>query len=171
MMIITMVIISMGGSNIDYNNDNDNNDHNNDDDKGVMLTRFRWTYYGGELATHSSDSQTIWGLDWQKQISMTGISKYIPQYLWDVITFPCPWYLLWHTRAPVYKFVVIYHTPNLSLLLFFLKKKIVHFRPCCHSTFIKQDKSPEVGPQPTHHCSWTCHHWCYRPFHTLFEPF
>ena len=30
----------------------------------------------------------------QKQVSKAGRSNYIPQYLWDVITFPCPWYLL-----------------------------------------------------------------------------
>ena len=28
------------------------------------------------------------------QIARTGASNYIPQYLWDVITCPCPWYLL-----------------------------------------------------------------------------
>ena len=35
-----------------------------------------------------------WGLECQKQVSRTGTSNYIPQYLWDVITCPCPWYLL-----------------------------------------------------------------------------
>ena len=36
----------------------------------------------------------IWGVLWQKQISRAGTSNYIPQYLWDVITCPGPWYLL-----------------------------------------------------------------------------
>ena len=30
----------------------------------------------------------------QKQVSMAGTSNYILQILWDVITCPCPWYLL-----------------------------------------------------------------------------
>ena len=30
----------------------------------------------------------------QKQVPRAGTSNYIPQILWDVITFPCPWYLL-----------------------------------------------------------------------------
>ena len=30
----------------------------------------------------------------QKQVSRAGTSNYIPQYLWDIITCPCPWYLL-----------------------------------------------------------------------------
>ena len=30
----------------------------------------------------------------QKQVSRAGTSNYIPRYLWDVITYPYPWYLL-----------------------------------------------------------------------------
>ena len=30
----------------------------------------------------------------QKQVSRAGRSNYIPQYLWNVIICPCPWYLL-----------------------------------------------------------------------------
>ena len=30
----------------------------------------------------------------QKHVSRTGTNNYIPHYLWDVITCPCPWYLL-----------------------------------------------------------------------------
>ena len=30
----------------------------------------------------------------QKQVSRAGTNSYIAQYLWDVITCPCPWYLL-----------------------------------------------------------------------------
>ena len=33
-------------------------------------------------------------MQYQKQVSRTGTSNYIPQYLWDVITCPFPWYLL-----------------------------------------------------------------------------
>ena len=32
----------------------------------------------------------IWGLVYQKQVSRAGTCNYIPQYLWDVITSPCP---------------------------------------------------------------------------------
>ena len=39
-------------------------------------------------------TQTTWGLVWQKQVSRAGKINYIPQYLWDVIICPCPWYLL-----------------------------------------------------------------------------
>ena len=30
----------------------------------------------------------------EQQVTRAGTSNYIPQYLWDVITCPCPWYLL-----------------------------------------------------------------------------
>ena len=42
----------------------------------------------------------------QKQVSRAGRSNYIPQYLWDYITFPCPWYLLLaqHTSYNAYVF-------------------------------------------------------------------
>ena len=36
----------------------------------------------------------IWKVLWQNQVSRTGTIDYILQYLWDVITCPCPWYLL-----------------------------------------------------------------------------
>ena len=36
----------------------------------------------------------------QKQVSRVGTSNYIPQYLWDVITCPCPWYLLLAQHSP-----------------------------------------------------------------------
>ena len=31
---------------------------------------------------------------YNEQVSMAGRSNYIPQYLWDLITCPCPWYLV-----------------------------------------------------------------------------
>ena len=39
-------------------------------------------------------SSLICGLVCQKQVSRARTSNYIPQILWDVITCPCPWYLL-----------------------------------------------------------------------------
>ena len=36
----------------------------------------------------------IWGFVYQKQVSRAGTCNCIPQYLWDVVTCPCPWYLL-----------------------------------------------------------------------------
>ena len=44
--------------------------------------------------SRSEDSGNIWGVLCQKKVSRAGTSKCIPQYLWDVITYPCPWYLL-----------------------------------------------------------------------------
>ena len=41
----------------------------------------------------------IWGLCCQKQVSHAGISNYIPQLLWDVITYPCMRYLLLATKS------------------------------------------------------------------------
>ena len=35
-----------------------------------------------------------WRLACQKRVSRVWTSNYIPQYLWDVITCLCPWYLL-----------------------------------------------------------------------------
>ena len=37
---------------------------------------------------------SVWWLMCQRQVSRAGTSNYIPQYLWDVITCPCPWCLL-----------------------------------------------------------------------------
>ena len=40
----------------------------------------------------------LFGVHWwhmnQKQVLRVGTSNYITQYLWNVITCPCPWYLL-----------------------------------------------------------------------------
>ena len=41
----------------------------------------------------------IWWVLCQKQVSRAGTSIYFPQYLWDVITCPCPRYLLLAQRA------------------------------------------------------------------------
>ena len=37
----------------------------------------------------------------KKQVSRAGSSNYIPQYLWDVITCPCPWYLLLTNKSTI----------------------------------------------------------------------
>ena len=36
----------------------------------------------------------IWGMLWQRQVSRPLTSNHIPQILWDVINWSCPWYLL-----------------------------------------------------------------------------
>ena len=53
---------------------------------------------------HSDDnwSNLNWGFLWQKQVSMTWTSNYIPQYLWDVITCPCPRYMLLTIKSHLY---------------------------------------------------------------------
>ena len=39
-------------------------------------------------------SRSLWSHCYEKRVSGTGTSNYILQYLWDVITCPCPWDLL-----------------------------------------------------------------------------
>ena len=59
----------------------------------------------GELPT--GESTLKWGLVCQKQVSRAWTSNYIPQYLWDVITCPCPWSLiLAHTSSSGNKLLV-----------------------------------------------------------------
>ena len=43
-----------------------------------------------------------WVVLCQKQISRSGTSNYIPQILWDVITFPYTWYLLLAYTPPTW---------------------------------------------------------------------
>ena len=43
---------------------------------------------------HAQKSPFEWGILYQKRVSWAGTSNYAPQILWDVITCPCPWYLL-----------------------------------------------------------------------------
>ena len=62
--------------------------------------------YNEALQNHSNEQQNgnpvynSWGelgdsgVLCQKQVSRAGTSNYIPGILWDVITCPCPWYLL-----------------------------------------------------------------------------
>ena len=63
-----------------------------------MSSAKRWSFYLGPkvltaMSTYTS-TNIIWGVLCQKQISRARTSNYIPQKLWDVITCPCPWYLL-----------------------------------------------------------------------------
>ena len=69
------------------------------------LSRSLWRHFNvfgvilgdsGEMLfmTPSSSSMSISGPVCNKQISRARASNYIPQYLWDVITCRCPWYLL-----------------------------------------------------------------------------
>ena len=58
----------------------------------------------------------IWGVLCQKQVSRALTSNYIPHYLWDVITCPCPWYLhtfgstlLICTRPVTWQWGHVYH--------------------------------------------------------------
>ena len=44
----------------------------------------------------------------QKQVWAARTSKYIPQILWDVITCPCPWYLLLAQRSSYILLIYIY---------------------------------------------------------------
>ena len=62
----------------------------------------------------------------QKQISRSGTSNYIPQILWDVITCPCPWYLLLSQHS---SYRVIHETTVCTVCLaMFLLVKVVLMR-------------------------------------------
>ena len=37
----------------------------------------------------------------KKQVSRAGTSKYIPQYPWNIITWPCPWYQPLAHQSPI----------------------------------------------------------------------
>ena len=64
-----------------------------------------------------------WGLVCQKQVSRVWTSDYIPQYIWDVITCPRPWYqLLTHKSSK--------DTRICSLI------KLVRNRFCCLFCFL-----------------------------------
>ena len=52
----------------------------------------------------------IWRVLCQKQGSRAGTSNYIPQFLWDVITCPCPWYLLLAQHSCYVDINVVYPT-------------------------------------------------------------
>ena len=66
------------------------------------------------------DSSTIWRVSWQKQLYQgVWTSNYIPEYLWDVITCPCPWYLL---LAPF----LVYHV-MLRLILIFVHPDLLFY--------------------------------------------
>ena len=49
----------------------------------------------------------IWGLASQKQASRVGISNYIPQYLWDVISCPCHLYLLPAHKSSIEVYIIL----------------------------------------------------------------
>ena len=55
-------------------------------DRGDQLDIWGWVMGWLEL--------DMWRHVDQEQVSRAGASNYIPQKLWDVITCPCPWYLL-----------------------------------------------------------------------------
>ena len=57
--------------------------HNADNQTRATPHQSRWTLV-----------HNIFRVLYQKQVSRAWTSNYIPQYLWDVITCPCPWYLL-----------------------------------------------------------------------------
>ena len=63
------------------------------------LMVMKWSYFTINCCYNQSKlkhSKTVclWIGVFQKQVSRVGTSNYIPQILWDVITCPCPWYLL-----------------------------------------------------------------------------
>ena len=61
--------------------------------QNIGKTKF-WLVNGQQGFSDARNNMTIWGQVCQKQVSRAGTNNYIPQYLWGVITCPCPWYLL-----------------------------------------------------------------------------
>ena len=61
----------------------------------------------------------------QKQVPRAWTSNHIPQYLWDVITSPCPWYL-----PLVHKYSVITKGQNRHLMMNWLIQKLIP-ATCC----------------------------------------
>ena len=57
----------------------------------------------------------------QQQVSRAGTSKYIPVILWDVITCPCPWYLLLAQHSSYWRLERM--DPQISHAITTLKRK------------------------------------------------
>ena len=86
---------------------------------------------------------------WQKQVSRGGASNYISQILWDVITCPCPWYLLLaqHTSYMTYMSL----SWRLNLLCCYLNVLVPHavFLPAPAAYY-----SVSSTPMPPSHATW-----------------
>ena len=57
----------------------------------VQYWSWRYIYELFEVSTIRKELK--FGFVCQKQVSRAGTSNYIPQILWNVITYSCPWYL------------------------------------------------------------------------------
>ena len=57
-----------------------------------LVVSYAW--HGAVVVTPPDMQQCISGVLCQKQVLRGGTRNYIQQYLWDVTTCPCPWYLL-----------------------------------------------------------------------------
>ena len=60
-----------------------------DDLRWYLCPYIRSPQFSGEHHKIFTDQANLWGLVCQKQASRTCISNYIPQHLWDVITYTC----------------------------------------------------------------------------------
>ena len=83
----------------------------------------------------------ILGLVCRKQISRAGTSNYIPQILWDVITCPCPWYLiLVHQSSYMYiciwYYLLIVANIKYNLFLSYITCKGLYFQFTHHVAVI-----------------------------------
>ena len=82
----------------------------------------------------------IWGLVCQKQVSTAGASNYISQYLWDVITCPCPWYLLLPRKS---SYIVSQQSNQLN--------STTHCC-CCNPKQWRHNERDGVSNHKPHHC-------------------
>ena len=55
---------------------------------------------------HILPSWMKWGVLCQKQVSRAVTSNFIPQIPWDVITWPCPWYLLLTQHTSIIQYLL-----------------------------------------------------------------
>ena len=61
---------------------------------GIIETSYFSTCETGWKLHKRFESEQSWGVLHQKEVSKIGAINYTTQYLWDVITCPCTWYLL-----------------------------------------------------------------------------
>ena len=90
--------------------------------QNVMLYLIGWAHAQSDpFGSLYRQLGSIWEVLWQKQVSRARTCNYIPQYLWGVITCPCPWTpLLTQHSLHILPFPVFEY--NLWICLFYIYK-------------------------------------------------
>ena len=79
-------------------------------------TKINKTVMSSQTTQPHAESVCASGVLYQKQVSRVETSNYIPQYMWDIITCPCPWYLLL-TQHPWYLWDLLYSIIKGSIMI------------------------------------------------------